>query len=103
MWRDAVNTALTSFKTITRELINATGNKENGIVEKRVEQITNRCGTEVERVIPKIVEGATEQFYKTLFCLARNFDRLKYSQAVGKVKRLIRKSKTKKIKKMIQN
>ena len=54
-------------------------------------------------VIPKIVEGATEQFYKTLFCLARNFDRLKYSQAVGKVKRLIRKSKTKKIKKMIQN
>ena len=103
MWRDAVNTALTSFKTITPELINTTGNKENGIVEKRIEQITNRCDKEVERVIPKIVEGATEQFYKILFCLARNFDRLKYSQAVGKVKRPIRKSKTKKIKKMIQN
>ena len=66
---------LTSIKITAPELINATENKENEIAEKRIEQITNRCGKEVERVVPKIVEGAIEEFCKALFCLPKDFDR----------------------------
>ena len=72
MWRDAVNTALTSFKTITRELINATGNKENGIVEKRVEQITNRCGKEVERYT-KNSRGSNWTILQNTLLLSKKF------------------------------
>ena len=57
----------------------------NKIAEQRINQIISKGGAEVERVLPKILNGAIEDIYRTPFRLLGNFGK----QQLDKLKRKI--------------
>lgn len=44
-----------------------TSSEINNIAQQRINQIISQGGREIERVLPKILRGATEDVYQTLF------------------------------------
>ena len=66
-------------------MIKAATNDINEIAKDRINQIISQGGKEVERVLPKILRGAIEDVYQTLFRLLGNFGK----QQLNKIKRKI--------------
>ena len=54
-------------------VIKATTNNINAIVTDRINQVISQGGKEMERVLPKILRGAIEDEYQTLFRLLGHF------------------------------
>ena len=79
--RDTVNQG---EKAAPRVIKNAS-NEINNIAKDRINQIITQGGKKVERVLPKILRGATEDVYQTLFRMLRNFGK----QQLNKLKRKI--------------
>ena len=77
--RDTVNQAA----KVAPGVIKATADDINKIAEQRINQIISKGGAEVERVLPKILKGAIEDFYRTPFRLLGNFGK----QQLNKLKR----------------
>ena len=67
--RDTVNQAA----KVAPGVIKAAPNNINKIAEQRINQIISQGGKELERILPKISCGATEDVYKTPFRLLGNF------------------------------
>lgn len=44
-----------------------TSSEINNIAQQRINQIISQGGTEIERVLPKILRGAIEDVYQILF------------------------------------
>lgn len=44
-----------------------TSSEINNIAQQRINQIISQGGREIERVLPKILRGAIEDVYQTLF------------------------------------
>ena len=70
---------------IVPRVIKAATNDINEIAQNRINQIISKGGKEVECVLPKILRGATEDVYQTLFRLFGNFGK----QQLNKIKRKI--------------
>ena len=68
-------------------VIKAASNDTNTIATDRINQIIRQGGREMERVLPKILRGAIEDVYQTLFRLLGDFGK----QQFNKIKRKIYK------------
>ena len=79
--RDTVNEVGKIAPSIIKQ---ATGKIDN-IMQSRVNQVIKSGGTEIERVLPKILRGAIEDVYKTPFRLIGKFGK----QQFNKIKRRI--------------
>ena len=66
--RDTVNQAA----KVAPSIIKAAADDFNKIAEQQINQIISKGGTEVERVLPKILKGAIEDIYRTPFRLLGN-------------------------------
>ena len=77
--RDTVNQAA----KVAPGVIKNAGNEINNIAKERINQIITQGGKETERVLPKILRGAIEDVYQTLFRLLGNFEK----QQLNKLKR----------------
>ena len=58
---------------VTPGVIKATTNNINVIPTDRINQVISEGGKEVERVLPKLLRGANEGMYQTLFRLIGKF------------------------------
>ena len=65
---DTVNQAA----KVTPGIIKAAADNINKVAEQRINQIISKGGVEVERVLPKILQGAIEDVYQTPFRLLVN-------------------------------
>ena len=79
--RDTVNQAA---KVAPGVMKNAS-NEINNIAKERINQIITQGGKEAERVLQKILRGAYEDVYQTLFRLLKSFGK----QQLNKLKRKI--------------
>ena len=79
--RDTVNQAA----KVVPGVVKAAADDINKVAEQRINQIISKGGTEVERVLPKILRGAIEDVYQTPFRLLGNFGK----QQLNKLKRKI--------------
>ena len=79
--RDTANQAA----KVTLGVIKAAADDINKVVEQRINQIISKGGVELERVLPKILKGAIEDVYRTLFKLLGNFEK----QQLNKLRRQI--------------
>ena len=79
--RDTVNQAA----KVTPGIIKAAADDINKVAEQRINQIISKSGGEVERVLPKILQGAIEDVYQTPFRLLVNSGK----QQLNKLKRKI--------------
>ena len=77
--RDTVNQAA----KVAPGVIKNAGNEINNIAKERINQIITQGGKEAERVLPKILRGAIEDVYQTLFRQLGNFGK----QQLNKLKR----------------
>ena len=67
--RDTVNQAAKVAPGVIKNAVN----EINNISKERVYQIITQRGKETERVLPKILKGATEDVYQTPFRMYGNF------------------------------
>ena len=77
--RDTVNQAA----KVAPGVIKNACNEINNIAKESINQIITQGGKETERVLPKILRGAIEDVYQTLFRLLGNFEK----QQLNKLKR----------------
>ena len=66
-------------------MINNASNEINNIAKQRIDQIITQGGKEVERVLPKILKGAIEDVYQTLFRMLGNFGKRQLNKLKRKV------------------
>ena len=79
--RDTVN----QVGKIAPSLIKNASSKINNIVQQRINQIISQGSREVERVLPKILRGAIEDVYQTLFRMLGNFGRQQLEKLKNKI------------------
>ena len=70
---------------IAPSLIKNSSSKINNIVQQRINQIISQGSREVERVLPKILRGAIEDVYQTLFRMLGNFGRQQLQKLKNKI------------------
>ena len=61
------------------------------IAQKRIQQIINQGGQQVEKIAPKIIKGATEEVYKTPFRLLGRFGKKQLHSIGRKIKKIFRR------------
>ena len=66
-------------------VIKVATNDINAIATDRINQVISQSGKEMERVLPKILRGAIENVYQTLFMLLRNFGKQQFSKIKRKI------------------
>ena len=66
-------------------VIKVAANDINAIATDRINQVISQSGKEMERVLPKILRGAIENVYQTLFMLLRNFGKQQFSKIKRKI------------------
>ena len=81
--RDVVNQV---GKVAPKMITQATG-EINKIAQERIDRVVRSGGAEIERVAPKIIEGAIEEVYKTPFRLLGNLGK----KQLQKIKRKLLK------------
>ena len=81
--RDTVNQVGKIAPSIIRQ---ATGEIDK-IMQSRINQVIKSGGTEIERVLPKILRGAIEDVYKTPFRLLGNFGKQQFNKIKKKILR----------------
>ena len=59
----------------------------NNVAQQIINQIINQGGKEVERVLPKILEGAIEDVYQKPFKLLGNFRKQQLNKLKNKILR----------------
>ena len=64
---------------------NKTNNKPS-----QIQQIINQGGQQVKKSAPKIMKGAIEEVYKTLFRLLSKFGKKQLRSIAGKIKRIFK-------------
>ena len=79
--RDVVNQAA----KVAPGVIKAATNDINAIATDRINQVISQSGKEMERVLPKILRGAIEDVYQTLFILLGNFGKQQFSKIKRKI------------------
>ena len=81
--RDVVNQAA----KVEPGLIKNVSNKINNMAQQRINQIISRGQKEVERVLPKLPRGATEDVYQTSFRLLGKFGKEELNKLKKKILR----------------
>ena len=66
-------------------VIKVATNDINAIATDRINQVISQSGKEMERVLPKILRGAIENVYQTLFMLLGNFGKQQFSKIKRKI------------------
>ena len=79
--RDTVNQVGKTAPSIIKQ---ATGKIDN-IMQSRVNQVIKSGGTEIERVLPKILRGAIEDVYKTPFRLIGKFGKQQFNKTKRRI------------------
>ena len=79
--RDVANQA----GKIASEIIKQATGEIDKKAQNRINQVIKLGGTEVERVLPKIIRGAIEDVYKTPFRLLGNFGKQQFSKTKRKI------------------
>ena len=79
--RDTVN----QVGKIAPSLIKNASSKINDIIQQRINQIISQGSREVERVLPKILRGAIEDVYQTLFRMLGNSGRQQLQKLKSKI------------------
>ena len=68
-------------------LIKTATNNINNIATDRINQIISQGGKEVERALPKFLQGVTEDVYQTPFRLLGNFGKQQFNKIKRKILR----------------
>ena len=79
--RDTVNQVGKIAPNIIRQV---TGEIDK-IMQSRINQVIKSGGTEIERVLPKILHGAIEDVYETPFRLLGNFGKQQFNKIKKKI------------------
>ena len=83
------------FEGIAPELIQNGTNKVNKVAEKKIALAISLGGKEIEKLASIILKKATEQLYKTLFCLLGEFGCMKTNLVLRKLQKIKRKVQAK--------
>ena len=68
-------------------VIKTATNNINNIATDRINQIISQGGKEVERALPKFLQGVTEDVYQTPFRLLGNFGKQQFNKIKRKILR----------------
>ena len=68
-------------------VIKTATNNINNIATDRINQIISQGGKEVERALPKYLQGVTEDVYQTPFRLLGNFGKQQFNKIKRKILR----------------
>ena len=79
--RDTVN----QVGKIASKIITQATSDISKIAKERIDQIVRSGGAEIERVAPKIIEGAIEEVYKTPFRLLGNLGKKHFQKIKRKL------------------
>ena len=79
--RDVVN----QVGKVAPSIINKATSDINKIAQERIDQVIKTGGAEVERIAPKIMQGAIEEVYKTPFELLGNLGKNKFQKIKQKI------------------
>ena len=75
----------THARAIARNSINQASDRLDSIAQRRIRQAIFQSGDTIERIAPKTIRGAIEEFYKTPFRLLGSFDKRKLAQLKRKI------------------
>ena len=79
--RDTVN----QLGKIAPDIINQATGEMNKIAQQRIDQVIRSGGAEIKRLLPKIIRGAIEEVYKTLFRLLGNLAKKQFPKIKNKL------------------